>query len=84
MSVGKISRGLLKTKAEIAKKLGVSRYTVREMELQGCPFPAGRSTWEWVREWMEENPHFRPGHGFLETKRGAGSGTSARLSLERP
>jgi hypothetical protein len=53
---------ILKTRAELAEILGMSRNTVRDMELEGCPFPAGRCTVEWALEWLKSHPQFRARH----------------------
>ena len=55
-----MSKGILKTKTQIARALGVSRDTVKCMERAGCPFPAGKCAIEWALEWLKDNPTFRP------------------------
>jgi hypothetical protein len=55
----RIRSAILKTKSELAALLGLSRNTVREMEMAGCPFPAGKSTLDWVLDWLKEHPLFR-------------------------
>jgi hypothetical protein len=51
---------LLKSQRELAAIPGLSTHTVSAMELQGCPFPAGKCTVQWALEWLKANPNFRP------------------------
>ena len=44
----------------MTKLLGVSRSTLYKMEAAGAPFPAGKCNYEWLVEWLKENPNFRP------------------------
>ncbi len=43
----------------MAKRLRVSRTTLNQMEVAGCPFPLGKCNPDWVLEWLRNNPNFR-------------------------
>lgn len=68
---------VLKTKSELAAILGLSRNTIHDMELAGCPFPAGKSTVEWLLQWLKEHPLFRASPRLVKRKEKPSPGVSA-------